>query len=402
MTSYPLNFPAVGVTDSRFRLMRVVSKTESPFTLSQQVALFPGEAWAGEVTFRPMTYAQAGAVKAFIAKLAGSYGTFMYGDPDYLARGPIGTPVDVLTSTNEVRNGQATGAVNGVIGSGGALPTNWTRTGSGGLTWEIIGSGTDANGIGYVDIKFSGITSATTFSIRTEGVTQISAAFGQNWTGTAYAALVSGSLTNITSTQITLNERDGAGASLVSGTTTYTPTGIFTRVTRTRALSNAAVAKLTTDYVFNFTSGVSVDATFRLGGVQQEQQLTATPYIPTSGVAAARPAGITVRGAGQTGNILNVQGFESDKIGRLKAGDYFQLGSGAAAQLYQVTEDANSNASGYATLVFEPPIRTAPADGAVLTITGAKCAFRLIEDADVASDRNAVCSVTLRFQQDKF
>lgn len=395
MATYPLSFPAIGIQESRFGLARVVSRTQSPFTLAQQVALLPGAAWGGEITLRPMSYAQAGAVKAFLADLNGEFGTFMFGDPDYLARGPVGTPTAVAASTNHVRNGQATGATNGVIGSGGDLPTNWSRTSSGGLVWEIIGSGTDSNGIGYFDIKFSGTTSATSTSINTESNTQINASIGQTWTSTLYISLVAGSLANITSTQLAVNERDGSGAFLVNSTTTFTATGTLTRISRSRTLTNASTAKLTTVFVINFPSGVAIDATFRIGGVQQEQQAAATPYIPTSSAEVSRPAGITVFGAGQTGNSLIVQGFDRNLTSRLAAGDYIQLGSGASAQLYTITANADSTELGRATLNIEPPLRTSPANEAVVTVTGARGVFRLNSPAMWDSDRSSVHTISL-------
>lgn len=90
--TYPLSIPSgLKVVDSSFRLMRVVGESESPFTLETQTYKWPGERWEGEVTLKPMTYAESGAIKAFLAKLRGKHGYFLYGDPDFLARGPNGT-----------------------------------------------------------------------------------------------------------------------------------------------------------------------------------------------------------------------------------------------------------------------------------------------------------------------
>ena len=391
MATYPLSFPAIGIQESRFGLSRVVSRTQSPFSLAQQVALLPGAAWGGEITLRPMTYAQAGAVKAFLADLNGEFGTFLYGDPDYLARGPVGTPTAVAASTNRTRNGQATGATNGVIGSGGALPTNWSITAAAGLTTEVLASGTDANGIGWVRVRISGTTSGTVYRFRTEGATQVTASLSQSWAGSCYVALTAGSLTNITAVQTRVEERDGAGSLLVNGSTNFSPVDANRRrAANVYTLVNASVARVTQAFALTFASGVAVDATFEIGGVQLEQQAAATPYIPTSSGEVSRPAGITVFGAGQTGNSLIVQGFERNLTSRLAAGDYIQLGTGAGAQLYQVTVNADSTELGRATLSIEPPLRSSPANGAVVTVTGARGVFRLNGQAMWDSDRSSV------------
>lgn len=88
--TYPLTFPAVSIVKSAFRIVRTSSQSESPITKSQQTYKFPGECWEGEVTFRPTTMLNAGKIKSFLGELYGVFGTFLYGDPDYLAKGPQG------------------------------------------------------------------------------------------------------------------------------------------------------------------------------------------------------------------------------------------------------------------------------------------------------------------------
>src|SRR5262245_45817020 len=72
--------------------------------------------------------------------------------------------------TNSIQNNSMQGAVAGVIGSGGAYPTNWSNNSGGGnnpagLTVTIVGTGTEL-GIDFVDIRWNGTPNATT-SIRT-------------------------------------------------------------------------------------------------------------------------------------------------------------------------------------------------------------------------------------------
>lgn len=92
------------------------------------------------------------------------------------------------------------------------------------------------------------------------------------------------------------------------------------------------------------------------------------------GVATGTPL---VQGAGQTGKSLTTDGWTINKTGILKAGDYFQLGTGASTRLHKLVQDANSDGAGIAVLDFFPSLRESPADNAALTIASAKGTFRL-------------------------
>ncbi len=100
-----------------------------------------------------------------------------------------------------------------------------------------------------------------------------------------------------------------------------------------------------------------------------------------SGVATGTPR---VMGGGQTGASLVTDGWTPSTAGILRAGDYFALPTG---ELKMLTADAASDGAGVATLQFEPPIRTAPADNGVLTLTRPSAVMRLVDDAQ---DRFAV------------
>lgn len=91
MTTYPLAFPNVGVKRSSFRLKRIDAVSESPFTGSQQVYSYPAAWWEGEIIFRPVKRSDARLVQAFLAELNGREGTFLYGDPDCLQQGVMGS-----------------------------------------------------------------------------------------------------------------------------------------------------------------------------------------------------------------------------------------------------------------------------------------------------------------------
>lgn len=87
-----------------------------------------------------------------------------------------------------------------------------------------------------------------------------------------------------------------------------------------------------------------------------------------------------VNGAGQTGGNLIIDGAPISTTGWLKAGDYFQLGTGLNSRLYKLISDANTNSSGQVTLDFVPDLRSSPADNAALTINSAKGLFRMVSN----------------------
>ncbi len=84
-----------------------------------------------------------------------------------------------------------------------------------------------------------------------------------------------------------------------------------------------------------------------------------------------------VNGASQTGYDLITDGWTAGQTGIMKAGDWFQLGSGSSARLYKVVVDANSSGGGAATLTIWPKLRSSPADNAALTVSSPVGRFML-------------------------
>lgn len=99
-------------------------------------------------------------------------------------------------------------------------------------------------------------------------------------------------------------------------------------------------------------------------------------YANTSprGIGTGTPL---VKGASQTGYDLITDGWTNSQTGIMKAGDWFQLGTGSSARLYKVVVDADSNGSGEATLTIWPKLRSSPADNAALAVTSPVGRFML-------------------------
>lgn len=187
-------------------------------------------------------------------------------------------------TTNEIRNPRGEGATVGVVGSGGAFPTNWTI--SGGTTREIIGTGTE-DGSPYIDTRLIGTGD---IGVNFEVSGQVSASDGQTWTASWGAKIIGGSLSNIDDIRVVLRTHDSGGAQIqaIRNASGVTLDGSHRRLFDTFTLSGGTIASVTSGLYIEGNG--SFDITLRIYAPQLEQK--AYPTSPVFPVAAS-PAAAT-------------------------------------------------------------------------------------------------------------
>lgn len=97
------------------------------------------------------------------------------------------------------------------------------------------------------------------------------------------------------------------------------------------------------------------------------------PWFETAPQGTVGAGPITVDGAGQTGQEIDLAGFGLTVTAALKAGDWLSIDS----RLYKVLADVNSDGSGDLTADIWPALRASPSNGATVTTTSPKGLFRL-------------------------
>ncbi|QQR68528.1 MAG: hypothetical protein IPI58_06680 [Alphaproteobacteria bacterium] len=203
-------------------------------------------------------------------------------DTDPISLTPRGLLVEEQR-TNSVRSSNANGALTGVIGSGGALPTNWSYGALAGITVTVLGTGSE-DGIPYVDLGISGSATGSVV-IGYEGGNIIAAASGETWSSSAYYRLTSGSLANIALIH-QLVERNSGGSLLVTSDAALAPGNGPLRTQRsgvTRLFNQASTAYSNSRLWVSCSGAVSLS--LRIGCPQQEKgSHVSSPIITVSSI----------------------------------------------------------------------------------------------------------------------
>jgi hypothetical protein len=109
-------------------------------------------------------------------------------------------------------------------------------------------------------------------------------------------------------------------------------------------------------------------------------------------------AGVTVDGAGQTGSSIDTTGWPTTTSNVVRAGDLIKI-AGVGYTL-EITDDANSDGAGAATIYFNPPIYDAPIDTAAVTTTNVDINAVIVE-LSIPDIRNAFYydGITVSFRE---
>lgn len=157
--TYPLSLPTtIGIGEIELRAKNVVSLTQSPFTLKQQVVAHAGQRWEASVAIPPSRKDLIEEWVAFLVSLRGPYGTFYLGDPNKPT--PDGTILSgtSLTVQTEASAGDSTLTVTkgaGPAKTGIFVPGDYIQVGSGAtqtLHKVLTSSDFDASGNSTLDI----------------------------------------------------------------------------------------------------------------------------------------------------------------------------------------------------------------------------------------------------------
>lgn len=193
--------------------------------------------------------------------------------------------------TNSLRNNTMVGAVAGVLGSGGALPTNWGFAGgsTAGLTATVVGVGQES-GIDYLDLRLNGTTNATSAVLFYESSSAIVATASQVWTASQMVRLMAGSLTNVTNMGMQLVVIGGSGTT--NALRTATSAALRNQRHETTVTTGAGTTNVRMGLLLDFVNTAAVDVTLRIGLPQLELGGFATSMIKTSTAAAVRAADV--------------------------------------------------------------------------------------------------------------
>ncbi len=193
-------------------------------------------------------------------------------------------------STNFVRNSTMVGA-----SAPSTLPPNWSITESSSLTTTVIGV-TAVDGFNCLDLRISGTPSTATYRLAFGASGEIPAVTGQTWAVSAYAAIVGGDLTNISSVIFRIVERSSGGSAVAFRTGADFKSNLSSSLYRGSYIitlsGGVTVAYASPEFSLGLTIGQAIDITFRIAMPQMELSNVVTSPIKTTSAAVTRAADI--------------------------------------------------------------------------------------------------------------
>ena len=378
--TYPLTLPSgIASVSATWHLASAVGMLESPYSFSQQIQEHTGQRWSVDFSLPIMEPENGGNWRAFIARLRGSKGTFLFGD-----------------STRLLPEGHAQYQLENLCGYSEDLSQTPT------FGWDTVRATISADaaiapdGLTTADKLVEDGTAAQTHLTRFDDV-DVTSGINYRWSVYAKAAgrdwlyMNMGSegfsgqtcSFNLSTGQLGTQNSDGASISSI-GNSWYRCT--VTGVSDATVTNNEPILFLAEGDDDPTYDGNSTDGIF-FWGAQFNLLASSDIYVKTTSQASTLMAPL-VNGASQTGNDLITDGWATHQVDGskpwqepiLRAGDWIQLGSGATSRLYMVVYDVETDATGNATITVVPEItqlRGLPADDAVITYQSTKGLFRL-------------------------
>ena len=144
-----------------------------------------------------------------------------------------------------------------------------------GITTSKVGSGVDTDGMDYVDIRYAGTSSGVVHSGPYVSDTLTLPAGATTYTYSFVARFIGGSLTGVTGIRPLLNELT-SGTFLAANTSASTAASTDTTVSVTATLTTGNQFRPFAQLVFS--SGATIDVTFRIKGMQFERGTVRTAY----------------------------------------------------------------------------------------------------------------------------
>lgn len=357
--TYPLNTPTnIGIANITLMAENAVAVSQSPFTFSQQIVAHPGQRWAASISLPPMKRQDAENWIAFLLSLKGQVGTFLLGDPNGVNdQGVAAVFRNLLTYTEQFNNATWVKTRCSITADTVLAPNNTTTADS------MI---EDTSASTHQVTKLASFVSGTTYTFsvyakplgsRNIRLDLPSTAFGV--AGTAIFDITAGTVLSTVGGATATISNVGNGWFRCSVTKTASATASATPFML--LITGTSTASYTGDGV----SGAYIwGAQLETGSLTNYQGVVDT-------------FGPLVNGASQTGNVLNIDGCSPNVTGWFAPGDYIQLGSGSATQLYKVLTSVDTNNSGQASVDIWPNLRSSPADNSAVIFTNAKGKFRL-------------------------
>lgn len=158
-------------------------------------------------------------------------------------------------------------------------------------------------------------------------------------------------------------------------------------VTKSMSNSGRSFRRITGGHRFKFTldynDSLTRDQYEPLFAFIQKQKnsfdtftVTLPDKVTPRGVATGSPL---VNGASQTGSSIITDGWSASVTGIMKAGDILKFSG--HTKVYMVTDDANSNGTGQATINISPALMSSPADNEIITVVSVPFTVHLVDDA---------------------